>query len=105
MKEKLSSALGVFGIIFYFVITLVVGVMPFVMINISSSIIRIVLFALYFMFPSSSIIFWIWGLVCAIGGPQDILAIVYYILFVILFLPFFADTLLSLMSASIGRRK
>lgn len=99
MKEKLSSALGIFGIVLYYLILLAVGVLPFVMINISSSILRFILFFLYFIFPSSSIIFWIWGFVCAICGPQDWLAILYYILFGVMFLPFFFDIVRTLLSS------
>ena len=43
--------------------------------------------------PPASVVFWIWGLVCAINGVQDVFAIVYYVAFVVMWLPFFISTI------------
>lgn len=39
---------------------------------------------------------WIWGLVSAIQGPQDIFAIIYYVLFVVFALPTLVKTIIRL---------
>ena len=41
------------------------------------------------------IVFWIWGLVKAIGGKQDVWAIIYYIVSVVVFLPVFGSIISS----------
>ena len=92
MKNKLLNSLGVAGIIMWYVVSAVVYVMPFVMIG-ASFWVNLLLFGIVYFFPPSSIVFWIWGLVCAIQGPQDVWAIIYYVLFVIMFLPFFVSTI------------
>lgn len=88
MKEKLSSALGAFGEILYFIFRMFISVLPLVMIG-GGWFLRLVIFTIMYFVPVSGIIFWVWGLVCAIGGTQDWVAIVYYICFAVIFLPFF----------------
>ncbi len=95
MKEKLSSALGAFGEILYFIFRMFISVLPLVMIG-GGWFLRLVIFTIMYFVPVSGIIFWVWGLVCAIGGTQDWVAIVYYICFAVIFLPFFISCALSL---------
>lgn len=45
----------------------------------------LILLALYF-YPVLTIPFWVWGLVCAIRGPQDILAYIFYAVFAFVFI-------------------
>lgn len=90
MKEKLSGALGTFGAILYYLIRISVSALPLVMID-GGWLLRLALFTAMYFFPASGIIFWIWGLVCAIGGTQNWVAIVYYICFAVVFLPFFVS--------------
>lgn len=87
MKEKLLDALGIFGGIIWFLILGLIAFLPLAMIG-GSFWLNLLLFSIVFFFPASSGVFWIWGLVCAIKGPQDVWAIIYYVLFAILFLPF-----------------
>lgn len=95
MKDKLLNFLGSFGGVLYFIIRLVIGILPFVMIG--GNFFLTLLFIVINMFvPFASIIFWIWGLICAIMGPQDVWAIIYYITFVIFWIPFFVDSVLSI---------
>ncbi len=94
-KEKLQDALGTFGVVLYFIIQLFVCALPFVMID-KSFIITALFFGVEYFFPPSSIVFWIWGLVCAINGPQDVIAIIYYVAFSVIFIPFFISTITSL---------
>ena len=98
MKEKLMNAVGTVGIILYYLVSLFICVIPFVMIG-ASFFLNVIFFAIVQFFPATSIIFWIWGLVCAIKGVQDIWAIIYYILFVVLFVPFFISAVLDLFSS------
>lgn len=95
MKEKLMNALGTAGIILWYLVSLLIAIIPFVMIG-ASLLLNLLFFGIVQFFPASSVVFWIWGLVCAIKGPQDAWAIIYYVLFVIMFLPFFVSTILSL---------
>ena len=87
MKEKLLSTLGTLGYILWYVISIIIYILPLVMIGKSFFLNLLFLAAMYF-FPPSSVVFWIWGLVCAINGPQDIFAIIYYVAFAVMFLPF-----------------
>lgn len=88
MKEKLLEKLGTLGGILYYFLLIIISVLPIVVLP-TRGILSFLLLAIMFFFPSTSIIFWIWGLVCAIKGPQDVIAIVYYICFVVIFAPTF----------------
>ena len=94
MKEKLVNALGALGSVIYFIVTMFIYVLPIVMIG-KPFWLDSIFFGVMQFFPSTSIIFWVWGLVSAIKGPQDFFAIIYYVLFVIMFLPFFASIISS----------
>lgn len=96
VKEKLVSALGAFGGILYFVIRTIVAVLPFVMIG-GGFWFSFLLISLNAFFPFASIVFWIWGLVCAIKGVQDVFAIIYYVAFAVLWMPFYINLALSLL--------
>lgn len=87
MKEKLHDALGLFGVILYYIFSLCVSVMPFVMID-ASFWMTVIFFTIEQIIPLSTFIFWIWGLICAIRGIQDIFAFIYYALFAVMFLPY-----------------
>lgn len=95
MKEKLMNALGSVGVILWYLLSLLIAVMPLVMIDASLGL-NLLLLAIALFIPATSGIFWIWGLVCAIRGPQDIIAIIYYVLFAIMFLPYFISSVLNL---------
>lgn len=97
MKEKLSSALGLVGIILYYLISLLIAFFPIFIIS-KSFWINLIFFWIIQAVPISSILFWIWGLVITLKGPQDIIATIYYVLFVIMFIPFFISTVLDLLN-------
>lgn len=97
IKEKLQSTFGAIGIVLYFVVILFVSILPIIMIN-TSFWLDILFFFLMDIFPLSSIVFWVWGLVKAIQGPQDWLAVVYYISFAVLFLPFIITIIVGFFS-------
>ena len=95
IKEKLVSALGGFGVVLYFLVRTVVYVLPFVMIG-GGFLLSFVLISINAIIPFASIVFWIWGLVCAIKGVQDIWAIIYYVAFACIWIPFYISLLLDL---------
>lgn len=87
MKEKLVAWLGGFGLIIFYILELIISLFPIVMVVNSFDLpswTNFVFIAITYFIPSTTNIFWIAGLVGAIIGPQDILAIIYYILFVII---------------------
>lgn len=87
MKDKLIEMLGVAGLVLYYIFRLVASIMPFVMIG-ASLFATIILILISGYFPLATPVFWIWGLICAFKGPQDFWAFAYYILFVIVTIPF-----------------
>lgn len=99
MKEKLQNALGVLGIAIYFIIRFIIGALPFVMINASFGV-TILLITIEQFLPLTSLLFWIWGLICAINGKQDLWSIAYYILFAALYIPFILDVFRTLFEIS-----
>jgi hypothetical protein len=96
-KEKLSNALGTFGTVLYFLIRLIISILPFVMIG-GNFFLTLLLISINTFVPFASAVFWIWGLVCAIKGVQDIWAIIYYIAFVLIWIPFFISKIVSIFS-------
>lgn len=95
IKDKLLNTLGFVGVILWYLVSLLIAVMPLVMIG-ASFWMNILFFGIDLIFPPSSIVFWIWGLICAIQGPQDAWAIIYYVLCAIMFLPFFISSILDI---------
>lgn len=91
MKNKIIDSFGSFGIIIWFLFLLFKNMLPAVMIA-DSILIAIGIAVVQEMIPFTSIVFWVWGLVCAITGKQDFFAFVYYIMFAVLFLPFILKT-------------
>ncbi len=81
-KEKLVSAFGTFGFILYYIITVVISVLPIVMIGINSFWFFIIAFTLLLIFPFPiEQILWVWGFIGAIQGEQDFWAILFYVVF------------------------
>ena len=96
-KEKASNSLGAFGSILFFIIRIIVAILPFVMIG-GNFFLTLLLISINTFVPFTSVVFWIWGLVCAIKGVQDIWAIIFYISFVLIWIPFFISTITSMFS-------
>lgn len=94
-RDTLSDALGTFGIILYYLIAVLINILPFVIID-TNFILTFIFVSLQTLFPISRVIFWIWGLIAAIEGVQDVYAIIYYIAFAILWLPSFIHMLFSI---------
>lgn len=100
MKDKLQTALGTFGSILYWVLIIFITVLPVVMIG-APFWLSAIIFLICSFVPYLSLPLWIWGLVEAIKGPQDVFAIIYYIATVIIFLP----TIISMFSSLINKTK
>lgn len=94
LKEKIIELLGGAGYILYFLLLGIVTVVPLVMIGTNWWQSLIIIIVNQFL-PVISTVFWIWGLIKAIQGPQDVFAIIYYVLFAIVYLPFFITFIAS----------
>ncbi len=99
MKNKLIDMLGGIGVVVYFLVSILISILPFLMID-ASPFLTFVFIAIVFFIRPTSIIFWVWGLVCAIQGPQNALTIIYYILFAVFFLPFFFSVISDLLQST-----
>lgn len=97
LKEKLIDLLGAAGYILIYGVRLLISILPFVMIG-GNFLLTLVMISISTFFPISSVVFWIWGLVCAVKGVQDIWAILFYIAFAVLWLPFFISLIIPLFS-------
>ena len=94
MKEKLFSMFGAFGIVLFYISRLIIAILPFVMIG-GNFFVSLLLISINSLVPFASAVFWIWGLVCAINGVQDIWAIIYYIVFAVVWIPFYINTIVA----------
>lgn len=97
IKEKLEGLLGGFGAVLFFLLRILIAVLPFVMIG-GGFFLTFILILINTCVPFASAVFWIWGLVCAIQGTQDIFAILYYIAFAVIWVPFYISTIVSVFS-------
>jgi hypothetical protein len=92
IKEKLSNTFETLGGIMFVVVRLIVSVLPFVMIG-GNFLLTLLLISINTFVPFASAVFWIWGLICAITGVQDVWAIIYYMVFVVVWIPFYISTI------------
>lgn len=86
MKEKLTTALGTAGLVIWYVLSVLVTFAPLTILHFSffiDLIIIMVTTTVPFIGNIVSVVIWVWALLECINGPQDIFAIIYYILFVL----------------------
>lgn len=95
MKQKLIDSLGTFGVIIYFIACTLFGILPAIMIG-KSLFASLIIVSVQQLIPISSCVFWVWGLFGAIAGKQDLWAYIYYVMFVVIFAPFFISTILDI---------
>lgn len=91
IKEKLVTWFGAFGLVLYFIVSIALAFFPLVFLNFGFLIDFLIILAISCLPLVGSLVnavVWIWALVACIRGPQDIFAIIYYILFVINFFPY-----------------
>lgn len=86
LKEKLIDLFGNIGGTLFIVILLIWAVLPIVVLGMPFYVNAIIIAVVFFV-PSSSHLLWIAGLIAIIMGPQDIIAIIYYVLFAIRYIP------------------
>ncbi len=98
-KERFFYVFGSLGAVLYFVLTVFVSVLPFIMIDANFFVTLLFIFV-EMAFPLTSVVFWIWGLICAINGPQDWVTISYYIAFTVLWLPYYISVFLAFFKKS-----
>lgn len=103
IKEKLLGALGTFGAILWYVFELFLFVLPLVMIH-QGLLLRAIFFFCMVFIPGAPTVFWVWGLVCAIGGPQDVFAIIYYVATAIIFLPYLVSFVCDAITFFVNKR-
>lgn len=103
IKEKLLGALGTFGTILWYVFELFLFVLPLVMIH-QGLLLRAIFFFCMVFIPGAPTVFWVWGLVCAIGGPQDVFAIIYYVATAIIFLPYLVSFVCDAITFFVNKR-
>lgn len=92
LKEKLTTTLGWFGYIIFYSIVIFVAVFPVSIVSNYYSWPFWVYFLVGIVALNIDIVsfaFWIVGLIVTINGPQDTLAIVYYIAFAVVNLAFY----------------
>ena len=92
LKEKLTTTLGWFGYIIFYVFAVLMVAFPVVIVSQHYNWPFWVYFLVCFAaikIDIISFVFWIIGLIVTINGPQDTLAIVYYIAFAIVNLAFY----------------
>lgn len=95
LKEKFENLLGHVGGAVFYILLIIIFVLPCVMIDVPLWLSTIFIIIMYFI-PQSGVIFWVWGLISTIKGPQDWIAIVYYVMFTITFLPFYISLISSM---------
>ena len=100
-KEKFIKWFGNFGGVLYLIFMLILFTMPIAMINVSFDLpfwVSPIMIAVLFLISSIANIYWIVGFIGVIMGPQDVIAIIYYVFFAIIFLPNVILLLLNLCS-------
>ena len=73
---------------------LFMSVTPFFIIPLSPLFIAILAFIAY-IFPISSIVFWIWGVVCAFQSGWSTWSVIYCVMFLVVFVPQYLGALLK----------
>ena len=82
IKEFFEEMLGTAGIILYFILGAFISFMPVLMFDLPWFAYTIICLLIMFVFskiPGFTELSWLIGLIGAINGKQDILAIIYYI--------------------------
>lgn len=87
IKEFLLTSLGTFGMLLFYVISILITVYPLIMFEMSWWLYMILALIIQFFIvniPFGLEVLWIVGLIGAISGEQDIFAVIYYVLFVLI---------------------
>lgn len=87
IKEFLLTSLGTGGMLLFFAISIFITVFPLIMFEMPWFLYIVLALLVQFVIvniPFGLEVLWIIGLIGAISGEQDVFAIIYYILFVLI---------------------
>ena len=90
IKDFLLTSMGTFGFVLYFAIAILITVFPLLMFNMPHWLYLVLALLVQFVLiniPFCMEILYIIGLFGAIGGKQDIIAIIYYVVFALMVVP------------------
>ena len=97
MKKKLAAIFGTFGVILYWIIRVIIAIIPVFILDLPFWADSLIFLAIE-VFPPISIVVWIWSFIVALQTPIDIFVIIYFISFVIVFVPFMIGVITDLIS-------
>lgn len=103
IKDFLLTSLGTVGLLLFYTISLLITVYPLIMFEMSWWLYLVLALIVQFVIvniPFGLEVLWIIGLVGAISGKQDIFAIIYYILFVLIV----GSTIIKLIKIFLGKK-
>ena len=103
LKDLLLN-LGGAGIILFYIVLSIIAVLPIFHIDVPL-LLSFVFIVLAYMLPFSNVVFWIWGLVEVICNYSGFWEILYYVLFVVLWIPSFVSDIVSLLSRLLHKRR
>lgn len=86
LKAKLITSLGSLGLILFYMIGVLFAIAPLVILDTPFWLTFLLVIAINVIPLIGSLIevvLWVWALIVAIGSPQDIFVIVFYVLFAI----------------------
>lgn len=95
--KTLARNNGIANAIIVYVIILFVSILPLVIIDVNFWLSSLFVLIEYF-FPITSIVFWVWGFIVAVSKTQNWLTISYYVCTVIVFIPFYKNTVIGFFS-------
>lgn len=78
MKDKMIGAFGTIGVVLWYVASLTISILPWIVMPFGFIVTSIGIAACYFL-PILNIPAWIVGFCYAVTGPQDFWAILYYV--------------------------
>lgn len=97
MKNKLTAIFGAFGAVLYWIIRAIIAIIPVFILDLPFWADFLIFFAIGLL-PELSIVVWIWSFIVALQMPIDIIVIIYFISFVIVFVPFMIGVITDLIS-------
>lgn len=108
MKRFISSFISFMSGTVMYVVAALLTAAPLFMLGFPWWVDFLIIIGIYFIpfFGGlAQIVIWIWGLVAAISGPQDILAIIYYVLFAVYAVLFLVPIVLSTIQTIIKKSR
>lgn len=90
MRDRIGGIFASAGCFLWQVLTVIVVAFPLIVLKLPA-LVEWIMFAIAAvatnLFAFISLPLWIWGIVQMANGPQDVFAVVYYVLFVVVALP------------------